>query len=217
MAKVEWFRRSSWSPKDQAEFQTRLRRSRSAYHKAQYLRIQAVHLAKVGTEALVQAALGLLDQMIGEFPDDSQLALAHQQRASCLADLGRHAEAFEAYEAALAAERAYPNLRTGAVVDYGELAVALHRTDLYPHIEACLDEMTEDSGPDFPVGDYRHAVVRAFFAAERKDWPSVRKHAARALEAASKKESPFRHHRKLGLVSFVDPEVMEQLQKWCAA
>ena len=216
LPKADWFRRSTWTAQDEAEFQASLGRSRSIFHKAQYLRIQAAHLAAVGTEPLIEAALRLLDQLISQFPHDSQLALAFQQRASCLVDLGRHAQALAAYEAALAAERAFPNLRTGAVLDYGELAIALHRTDLYPRIEWLLNEMTSTSGPQFPVGDYQYSVVRAFLAAERKDWAAVRTHAARALAAASKTESPFRYHRKLGLVSFVDPKVVEQLQKWCA-
>ncbi len=199
------------------EFQQRLGRSRSTYHKAQYLRIQAVHLAEVGTGPFLEGALSLLNQLIVQFPDASQLASAHLQRGDCLADLGRHTEAFDAYEAAFVAQRAYPNLHTGAALAYGELAVALRRADLYQRVEQLLREFDMTSGPQFPVTEYQYAVIRAFVAAERKDWATVRDQAAKALAAAAKTESPFRYHRTLGLVSSVDPAVVAQLREWCAA
>ena len=217
MAKPEWFRRTTWSPQDQEEFQQRLMRSRSTFHKAQYLRIQALHLAEVGTAPLLEAAIALLNQLITQFPDPGELPSAHQQRARCLSDLGRHREALEAYEAAIVAQRAEPNVHSGIPVEYAELVVTLRRTDLYARVEGLLDEFPQAPGPQFPVGDYSHSVVRAFLAAEREEWTKVRDYAKKALAAAAKTQAPFRHHRKVGLVSFVDPEVLAQLRAWCAA
>jgi len=82
LPKADWFRRSTWTAQDEADFQANLGRSRSIFHKEQYLRIQAARLAAVGSEPLIEAALRLLDQLISQFPHDSQLALAFQQRAS---------------------------------------------------------------------------------------------------------------------------------------
>jgi tetratricopeptide (TPR) repeat protein len=217
MAEPEWFRRTTWSPEDHAEFQERLGRSRSTFKKAQYLRIQALHLAEIGTPHLLEAAITLLDQLITHFPDPFELARAHQQRARCLSDLGRHQEAIEAYEAAVIAQRACPNVQSGIPVDYADLVVGLHRTDLYARVESLLDEFPFSPGPQFPAGEYSHAVVRAFLAAERKDQAAARAYAEKALAAAAKTEAPFRFHRKLGLVSFVDPEVLAKLRAWCAA
>jgi hypothetical protein len=52
MSKTEWFRRTTWTPEDEASFRARLKRSRGSFHKAQYLRIQAEHLQEVGTGAM---------------------------------------------------------------------------------------------------------------------------------------------------------------------
>jgi tetratricopeptide (TPR) repeat protein len=215
LAKNEWFRRTTWTPDDQVAFFQRLGRSRTPFHKAQYLRIQAQHLAEVGTAPLIEAALSLLDRLLTEVPEPSQLASAHEQRARCLADLGRHRDAFEALEASLVAERAYPNLRTAAYLDFGELAIGLQRTDLYDRAGALLDEF---GGSELlPDSIYRHAVIRAFVAANKGDGAAAREHARQAIAAAARTESPFRYHRKLGLVRFVDPEVVAKLEEWCAA
>jgi tetratricopeptide (TPR) repeat protein len=215
LAKIEWFRRTTWTPEDQAAFFQRLERSRTPFHKAQYLRIQAYHLAEVGTALLIEGALALLDRLLTEFPEPSQLASAYEQRARCLADLGRHEDAFVALEASFAAQRAYPNLETGAYLDFGELAIGLQRTDLYDRAGALLDEF---GGREvLPDSIYRHAVIRAFVAAHRGDRAAAREHARRAIGAAGRTESPFRYHRKVGLVRFVDPEVVAKLEEWCAA
>src|SRR5215204_813222 len=119
MAKPEWFRKSSWSPDDEADFRARLGRSRAA-GRAQYLRLQAYHLQEVGTTELVSAALSLLDELITNHPDSSECASAHLQRGQCLADLGRLEQALAAYREAFEAQRKRPNVQTDVHLTFGE-------------------------------------------------------------------------------------------------
>ena len=44
MATDDWYRNTSWNNHIEADFEGRLKRSRGAYNKAQYLRIQAGYL-----------------------------------------------------------------------------------------------------------------------------------------------------------------------------
>ena len=76
MSKVEWFRRTTWTAADAADFAAHLKRSRSDFHKAQYLRIQAGHLHAVGVPELTAVALGLLGQLVTDWPSESQLSIA---------------------------------------------------------------------------------------------------------------------------------------------
>ena len=48
MGSPDWFRRSTWTVTDQQEFRESLNRCRSESGRAQYLRIQAVHLETRG-------------------------------------------------------------------------------------------------------------------------------------------------------------------------
>jgi tetratricopeptide (TPR) repeat protein len=208
MAKPDWFRKTSWSPGDQADFRARLTRSR-ANSRAQYLRLQAYHLQEVGTAELVSAALTLLDELIATYPDSSDLASAHLQRGQCLADLGRHEDALAAYRCAFEAQRQRPNVRTDVRLTFGELILALHRADLYPE---ALERLDEFAGYEvFPAELYRLAAIRALIADAQGEPGVARDQAQRALDAAGRTESPFRYHRKLGLVRQVDPEVHQRL------
>src|SRR5690606_11860287 len=44
MATDDWYRNSTWDSSIETDFEARLKRSNRAYHKAQYLRIQASYL-----------------------------------------------------------------------------------------------------------------------------------------------------------------------------
>jgi hypothetical protein len=211
----EWYRRSTWTAEDQADFSARLKRSRGSSSKAQHLRIQALHLQEIGTEELLQAALRLLDELINNYPDPLQLASAFHQRAQCLSDLGRYPEALESYRSAFRARRAMPNVHDDAYLDFGELVLALKRSDLNAEALSALDEFGGDEM--FPAHQYQAAMIRALIADERGDSATARKHAEEALRAAEATESPFRYHRKLGLVRFVNPDVFVRLRALAAA
>ncbi|MDP9351810.1 MAG: hypothetical protein M3P51_09770 [Chloroflexota bacterium] len=215
MSHAEWFRRSTWTAEDKADFTARLKRSRGSSNRAQYLRIQALHLQEIGTEALLQAALGLLNQLITDYPDPLQLASAFHQRAQCLSDLGRYPEALESYRSAFVARRAMPNVHDDAYLDFGELVLALRRSDLYDEALSALEEFGGDEM--FPAHRYQAAMIRALIADERGDSTTARRYAEEALKAADATQSPFRYHRKLGLVRFVLPDVFARLRALAAA
>lgn len=210
MARDDWLRRSTWSPHDRDEFRARLNRSRDSRSKAQYLRIQAHHLQEVGHPPLLEAALQLLEEVVQEHPDPMQLAAAHQQRAECLSALERPEEAIEAYRQAFAAERAFPHIRGTAYLGFAELVLSMGRDDLYPEALAILGEFARDEL--FPVVQYRSHAARAFLLeALGQDDPAM-EHARSALEAAAESESPFRYHRKLGLVDTPDEAEQQRLR-----
>jgi len=55
----DWHRKTTWSEADQVGFFARLKRSRTAYNNAQYLRIPAKSLEGVGSHEMLKAALEL--------------------------------------------------------------------------------------------------------------------------------------------------------------
>ena len=195
----EWYRRRTWSAADRTDFETRLKRSRTPYRRAQYLRLQAFHLQEVGTPELHTAALELLERVVIEYSSEtSQLAQAHEQRAQSLAALGRHQEALEAYRTALEAERTYPNWQTEAYLGFAELIVALRRTDFYHQALSLLEAHRQSEL--FPIQQFRSASARAAIYEAQGERDLAGEAAVAALGAAAKTESPFRYHRKLGLV-----------------
>lgn len=109
MARDDWYRRTSWSAPDQADFFARLRRSRTNANKAQYLRIQANYLADADLDA---AAVELLNLLIRDFPERFELAQAHLQKAECLIELDDREGAIAEFRLSLQGQRDCPNVRT---------------------------------------------------------------------------------------------------------
>lgn len=210
MAKGDWFRRTSWTTDDRVDFAARLKRSRSAFHKSQYLRIQALHPQELGTHPMLHAALELLEQLITHYPEPSQLSSAHFQRAQCFSDLGEYDASIEAYRDSFRVRRQAPNCQDLAYLEFGELVMGLKRQDLYDEALGVLDEFGGDEV--FPAEKFKAASIRALIAAHGGDLDTARTYARANLDAAVAAESPFRYHRKLGLVHFVDPEVLDELR-----
>ncbi|MBM4069059.1 MAG: hypothetical protein FJ271_08965 [Planctomycetes bacterium] len=197
MSKPEWFRRSTWSDTDREEFCDRLKRSRGAGSKAQYLRIQAGHLAEAGDHA---GAIELLDRMLTEFPEKFQLAMAHAQKAESLAKLSRIEAAIEVYRAALQAEREFPTVRTNAWLDFAQLVVEGQMHALYSEASQILQEFREEGDLKLPALEYRYAAIQASLADARGDKACAAEFARQALVEADKDHSGLRYHPTVGLV-----------------
>jgi tetratricopeptide (TPR) repeat protein len=192
MSSDDWFRLKTWTDADRQAFFARFKRSRK---KAQYLRIQALHLEEAG---LSQEAIGLLEMLVSDWPERSQLAQAHYQRGRCLTAQRRHDDALQAYRDAFAAQRAFPGIKNFAHLDFGELALALRRRDLYDEVLARIEEFA--GCERFPILEYRLFTTLALIHEARREIASAKEYARKALEAAAKTEAPFINHRKLGLV-----------------
>lgn len=207
MAGDQWFRHANWNEAAALAFEERLRRAR---RKSQYLRIQACTLA--ATYPLV--ALDLLDRYFA-LGDDFDFAQAYVDRATAYLALGKVEAAVQSYEAALAREEAFPNLRTGAYLDL-PYQVALHAlADRYDQALTMLSA-AEDKLM-FPVDHFKlHAAKAIIFSAQGNEI-AARVDAKAALEAAARVHSGFRYHPENGLVSERHVRALAQLQGLCDA
>ena len=195
----DWFTKSSWNEADQADFFAHFKRSRGASNKAQYLRVQADRLERTGSPELLQAAIVLLDKMLAEFPEVTQLALACCQKANCLAKLGDRDQALAYYRHALDAERKFPFSRTQTLHDFGIFVVENKMTQFYDEALAVLEEM-KLPGSEFPSDVYKGYGIRALIAAHKGEIEKAKEFAGIALGAARKEHSGLRYHPTFGLV-----------------
>jgi tetratricopeptide (TPR) repeat protein len=212
----EWFRRKTWTPADREAFFDRLRRSRTTFHKAQYLRIQAVELQEVGSQAGVSAALELAEVLLRDYPEPSELAQAHLIRAECLEPRGDVAGAVEAYHSALQAQRAQPKVSTTAHLAFAWMVATRPLPEQYREALAALDEFGERDG-FLPASRYRSSGARALILSALGDRASARQAARLALEAAAADHSGLRYHPRVGLVRASDRGVNARLGEIAAA
>lgn len=207
---IEWVRRTGWTAEVEVDFFARLRRARPE-RRPQHLRIQAVHLREAGGSARARKALELLDRLLTEYPESIEVAVAHWCRSQCLADLGDIDGAVHALRAGLAVERSRPNVRTGAYLDLGMLAIRHGRTALYGEALATLDEF---GGSEFlPRQQYAAAAIRAVALDAQGASGPARDNARLAIEAARRKASGLRYHPRLGLVTLRDAPLHAELRR----
>src|SRR6516162_1213440 len=103
----EWFRKTAWGAQEREDFYRRLKRARPD-NQAQYMRIQAGHLA--GNADTLSAALVLLDEMLEHHPDSLEVAIALDQKAECLEALGDVDGAIESYCRSIERMRSVPKM-----------------------------------------------------------------------------------------------------------
>ena len=204
-----WFRRTTWTAKDQEEFFARLNRSRDS-GKPQYLRIQALHLSNAG---LSRESLELSDYLLSKFPTDAELAMVFLTRAESYEALGELDLAVESFRASLAAQRARPTMRTNAWLDFGRFVVSHRMKNLYPEVCSVLDEFSEPEGLVFPAGRFIYLAVRAHMYENSDQMDEAISCAKGALEAAMATHSGFAFHAEVGLVRDPSQKLMQQLKR----
>jgi tetratricopeptide (TPR) repeat protein len=202
----DWFRNTTWDDAIERTFDEKLRRAR---RKEQYLRIQASTLAR----SRPVVALKLLDRYF-ELDDDFDHAQAHVDRATALLTLGRVDEALAAYEAALAREAVFPKLQTQAYLDLPYIVATRAVRDQYRRALELLGQ--HESRLMFPVDHFRWHAALALISFTAGAAGSVRNHAERALEAASRDQSGFRYHPSVGLVTPQYEAVITKLESLLA-
>jgi tetratricopeptide (TPR) repeat protein len=206
----DWFRRTDWSVEVERDFFTRLKRSRSQFHKAQYLRIQAHELVRAGGPRRLRKALDLIALLLTEYPDKSQIAAAHKTRGEALAELGDIEGAVGALRASMDAEPPGRPPMNSAYLAFGILAIRAQRRDLYAE---ALDALERQGGNEaFPDMRYQAASIRAIAYEELGLHDLAREHAQRAIAEAARTHSGFRYHPDIGLVKITDPATHRRLE-----
>jgi hypothetical protein len=204
MTDEQWFRRTTWTSQDREAFFLRLRRSRSAFHKAQYALIQAASLISTKTAEGYRAALELLDMILAEWRDSARLADVFDCRARCCVGLGDMEGAVIAYRQVFETQRLRPSVLTNAHLDFGWLVATAPLPEHHDEALAVLDEF--DIGP-FPLAQYQASVARALIYDALGDTKSARECAQHAMDAAAAQHSGFRYHPGLGLVDSPDETI----------
>lgn len=196
----DWYRRHTWTDSDRAEFFARLGRSRTAFHKAQYARIQAYELHQTGGARYAREALELLDTIVKLWMEVAQRASVHHQRAECLRDLGRDPEAIEAYRETLAEQRRFPNELTNAHRDFAWWIAVTGKRQHFDEAMSVLNEFQRDDGLTFPAYIYTEEGACALILHACGHHAPAIAHAHRALDASKMTHSGLQHHPTSGLV-----------------
>jgi tetratricopeptide (TPR) repeat protein len=212
MAKQDWFRRETWTTEDELDFFAHLARARTAYNKAQYLRIQSLYLKDTRLPELLQPSIQLAEKCINEFSAESwQMASCHLVIAECHSMLGNVKDAVEAYLKCFDAQRKCPNHQTLGPTSFSMFVVEHEITDLYETVVSVLNEFRSLSRIQFV--DYQDWGCLAIIASNTGLKDDAIELAKRALECAHRTHSGFNKHPTVGLVSDRESAFYQKVQK----
>lgn len=214
---TDWYRCEFWTKAEEQLFFAKLSRARKDM-RAQYLRIQAVHLVESGDLRLLEVAESLLNMILTDYPDD------RLERSPALTMLGRiyrmredNERALHYFKQAIDFEKEFPNVISGASLSFGEIVVEEDRTEWYEVVEEMLLEEIEKGGLIFPAQWYTTASVLCVICASKDDASKAKFYAdiaeRNAIATTNTLWNPKK--RRLGLVeqrkSRLDKKVREAL------
>ena len=206
---ADWFRHSTWESHDREDFARRLARAPAA-NRAQYLRIQGVHLAEAG---LHEPAIGILRRVVDEYPQSLDVAPALSELSRCLLATGAVTESLDVLRRCIRREQEFPNVRTDAWLDFAFTVARLRVSQFYTEAAASLDQgaLREGRTPLFPVQRFKLHAARAMLMVACGE-PGADAEAKRALDAAALETSGLGYHSGLGLVDDRYADVQERLR-----
>jgi len=191
MTSMDWFRNETWDDGVETAFFTKLRRARD---KAQYLVIQSYHLISNHPKV----TLRLLDEYFS-LDDKFHRSQAFVNQALAHVELNDVNSAITSYENALDAEAGARTVLTSAYIELPFLVASRNVDSWYERSLKILEQFRDR--PKFPVEHFKwHASVALILGAQGKAG-EAKSAACDAVTWAKTRDSGFRYHRQLGLVT----------------
>jgi hypothetical protein len=212
MASEEWYHNKVWNETVAADFEARLKRSRSAYNKAQYLRIQANYLLDSADSNTQLAGISLMERLLKDYPEeDFSVVFAQEQLGDYYKRIGAYNKA-EIYYCMVTENYKTKNTRSGTsgLADL-KLADSILKGNMVDKLEEayelCKDFPTESI--IFNSDKFYHAALSAHVCEKTNKKEEAKQYAKAALAYASIIEPQFSRHKTVGVVNATDIQLKE--------
>lgn len=211
MATDEWFRNTTWDSDIEADFEVRLKRSRGAYHKAQYLRIQASYLLGSSDNDIQQVGVRLMDRLIKDYPtEEFNTTFGHEQFGDYYfksGDFDKAAKHFRLVTENYIAKNTRGGTSAIADLKLAETILTANWTDKFDEAyNICknfpLDKLT------FNSEKYYYAVLTAQVCDRLNKKDEAKDFALTAIEISKITEPQFNRHKTVGLVRATDKQLL---------
>lgn len=207
-----WYRKQTWTKKNEQDFFRHWVKCRTAFNKAQYLKLQAYELYDAHNKKNFNGILSLLDKYFNDFPDDRFF------RGACLHLYGRvyydkknYDKALFYYRKAAYQESEYAQVISGAWIDYARIILLRNSTDLYDEAEKFV--LSQYNSLLFPIEIYKANAILAIVRYSRGDYENAGKYKSLACEAVLAKEPILKNLGKIGLVTQKDKFLERAMRK----
>ena len=203
MTTHEWYRNTIWNSNIENDFEARLKRSRGAFSKAQYLRIQASYLLNSSETKTQLVGIKQMERLIKDFPDEEfSTILGHEQLGDYYFNLAEYEKA--EYHFGIVVER-YRTKKTRS----GTSAKAdLKLADIF--LTANMNDRFEEAYQickEFPINDltfnndkFYYFELMAHICDKLGKKNEAKDYAKTAIEISRIIKPQFYRHKTIGLV-----------------
>ena len=216
MATNDWYRNKSWDTTIEADFEARLKRSRGAYNKAQYLRIQASYLLHSPDKNDQLVGLRLMERLIKDFPtEELSTIFGHEQIGDYFFGQGD----FDIAEQQFRVVTDYYNKQqsrsgTSGIADLklSEAILAGNQTNKFDEAyKICKEHPVE--GLTMNSDKFYYASLAAQLCDKMNKKEEAKHYATTAITLSKIKEPQFSRHKTVGLISATDKQlrILEQI------
>jgi tetratricopeptide (TPR) repeat protein len=207
----DWFRGDNWEKETQEVFEKKLKRVRSSFNKAQYLRIKANYLIKSNKASSIEAGVCLYKRLINEFP------LEKTEAYSAYEILGDYYKRNKDYETSELHYRAclnyYKESRSGTsgIVDIklAELIIESKQAEKYEEMFKILTDNFKETNGDLTFNDekYRYFKALALLLFNLKKIEEAKEYAKMALQLSNIKDPQLDKHPQVGIIQTQEGEI----------
>jgi tetratricopeptide (TPR) repeat protein len=203
MATDNWFRNITWDSAIEADFEARLKRSRGAFYKAQYLRIQAGILLDNSDKYIQLVGLRLMERLIKDFAaEESSTIFGHEQLGDYYLRNNNHYKAEEYFRIVTEHCKSRKSRSgTSGISDLklAETILALDKSEKFEEAyNLCKEYPTDELTFNSDVFYYNAVFAQVCKKLNKID--EAKEYANAALKISKVSEPQFSRHKTVGLV-----------------
>jgi len=216
MATDDWYRNTTWDDKIEADFEARLKRSRGAFNKAQYLRIQASYLLDSSDTTTQKIGVSQMERLINDFPtEEFSTIFGHEQLGDYYFKIGDFETAEKHF---YIVTKHYKNKKsrsgTSAIADLklAETYLTANKVDKFEEAYKICKKYPK-SELTFNSEKFYYAELAAHICDKLNKREEAKEFAKVAIEISKISEPQFYRHKTVGLVKATDQQLrtLEQI------
>lgn len=218
METEEWCRNTNWDSDIESAFEVRLKRSRGAYNKAQYLRIQATYLLESSDMNTQLVGVKLMERLIRDYPTEKSTTIFGHEILGDYYFKAGHYDKAQLHYRLVTEHYITKNTRSGTS---GIADLKLAETILTANWTEKFEE-AYNICKNYPLHKlifnrekFYYTALMAQICERLNKKEEAKEFALAAIEISKITESQFTRHKTVGLVNATDKqlETLEQIAK----
>jgi len=212
MSKIDWYINPNWNEQIETEFEIRLKKSRSNFHRAQYLKTQAYCLLNSDIKSFQEKGIELMNRLFKDYPNEKFSII---QGNELLGDYYLQSGLFDKAEKYLrtVTEYYYSETRSGtsglADLKLSETILKSKKLDKLPNAYDIATEKFNKTGGELNMNSdkFYYSDLMANLCNEMNKKEEASEYAKYALKLSDISKPEFIGHKTVGLVKASDKQL----------